>query len=178
MSKEELRKIPLKNYFILGGVILFTILILYYFYMWIDAYNETKLNKPILDKYMTVINYNELEDYLIENPDAIIYVSILEDEKIREFEKKIKLAFRKHEIEKDILYLDITEDIKNKDIKKNMVDKYTVGINNITDVPLIMLIDDGAVKNIYSINDNDYDINKFKAYLNDIRFSSEDDING
>ena len=74
MNKDNLRVIPIKNYLILGIVIIVTLLLLYYFYMWIDAYNETKLNKPILDKYLEVINYNELDDYLIENQDTIIYI--------------------------------------------------------------------------------------------------------
>ena len=84
MKKEELRTIPTKNYIILGVVILVSILLLYYLYLWFDNYNETKLNMPILDKYMEVINYNELSDYLVENPDAIIYVSVLENSNIRE----------------------------------------------------------------------------------------------
>ena len=32
--KEELRVIPKKNYFILGVVLLLTVLAVYYFYMW------------------------------------------------------------------------------------------------------------------------------------------------
>ena len=47
-----------------------------------------------LDKYMSVINYNELDNYIVENPDTIIYVSVLEDEKIRGFEKKLKIKYK------------------------------------------------------------------------------------
>ena len=53
--------------------------------MWVDVYKESKINIPILDKYMTVINYNELDNYIVENPNTIVYVSILEDENIRKF---------------------------------------------------------------------------------------------
>ena len=35
-------------------------------------------------------NYNELSDYVVENPNTIVYVSVLENEEIREFEKKFK----------------------------------------------------------------------------------------
>ena len=31
--------------------------------MWVNIYNESKINKPILDKYLDIINYNELNDY-------------------------------------------------------------------------------------------------------------------
>ena len=90
MKKDELRVIPIKNYIILGIVLLVSFLILYYLYLWHESYNESKLNVPILDKYMDVINYNELSDYLVENPDSIIYVSVLENSDIRSFEKKLK----------------------------------------------------------------------------------------
>ena len=111
MNKEELRVIPKKNYLILGVVILVSLLLIYYFYMWFDAYNETKLNRPILNKYMDVINYNELEDYLIESPNAIIYASVLENSEIRDFEKQFKAVLKAHQIDKDLLYMDITNRI-------------------------------------------------------------------
>ena len=87
IMKEELRKVPVKNYIILGIVITVTMLVLYYFYMWVDVYKESKINIPIMDKYMTVINYNELDNYLVENPNTILYVSVLDNEEIRTFEK-------------------------------------------------------------------------------------------
>lgn len=175
MKKEELRVIPKKNYVILSIVIVVTMLILYYFYMWFDVYKETKLNMPILDKYMDVINYNELDDYLIENPDAIIYVSVLEDDKIREFEKKFKLSFKNNEINSDILYLDITNDIKDEDIKNDMEKKYMFNSTSITSVPSILIIENGILKNIYSISDNDYDIDKVLLFVNNIYFDNEED---
>ena len=178
MNKDELRIIPRKNYFILGVLIIVTLLLLYYFYMWIDAYNETKLNRPILDKYMEVINYNELNDYLIENPDTIIYVSVLEDKDIRVFEKKVKLLLKKHEINRDILYMDITNEFMSKNLKEEMKNKYAVGLFNITDVPLLIVFEDGVVREIYSVSDNGYDISKFKSFLNNTTFSNEDDIDG
>ena len=103
--KEELRKIPRKNYVILGVVILVSLLIVYYLYMWFTAYKSTKEGEVILDKYMTVINYNELDDYLVENPDGIIYVGILNDEDITKFEKKFKNSIKNNKINKEVLYL-------------------------------------------------------------------------
>ena len=41
MKKDELRKVPVKNYVILGVVIVVTMLILYYFYLWVDVYKES-----------------------------------------------------------------------------------------------------------------------------------------
>ena len=132
----------------------------------------------VLNKYMEVINYNELSDYLIENPNTIIYVSVLEDKEIREFEKKVKGLFKKHEIDKEILYMDITSDLNNKEIKNEMINKYNFGNYNMTNVPLVIVFENGIVKNIFSASNNEYNIDSFKTFINDITFTSEGDING
>jgi len=168
------REIPKKNYIILGIVVILTFLLMYYFYMWYDAYMNTKLGKPILDKYMDVINVNEIDAYLIENNDAIIYVSILEDEEIRNFEIKLKNLLKKRIIDRDILYLDITN---NKKIIDSVINKYSNGNFNY-DVPMILVIEDGSLKDFYNIKENNYDIDNVKLFIESIKFVEEDEING
>lgn len=178
MNSEGLRVIPKRNYIILGTIIIITVLLLYYFYMWIDAYNETKLNRPILDKYLEVINYNELEDYLVENPDTVIYVSVLENTKIRNFEKQFKSCLKRKEIDDDILYMNITDTIADKAKVKEMNEKYMLNNLSIVDVPVITVFEDGKLKMIYSIKDNDYDIDKVKSFISYISFNDEDELYG
>lgn len=173
MKSEGFRKIPVKNYIILGIVVLVTILILYYFYLWVDVYKESKVNIPIMDKYMSVINYNELDNYIVENPNTVVYVSVLEDDKIREFEKKLKNKYRDNEIENEILYMNVTSDIKDKAISGEMVSKYSLNNLNITDVPCVLVFNDGLLKSIYSVSDNGYDVDRFVIYLNNILLESE-----
>ena len=173
MKKDELRKIPIKNYIILGVVIVITMFILYYFYMWVDVYKESKVNIPIMDKYMTVINYNELDNYIVENPDTIVYVSVLENDEIREFEKKFKNKYKNNLIYNDVLYMNVTDDINNKTIKNEMISKYFINGLDITDVPCVLVFKDGLLKSIYSIKDNDYDIDRLTIYINNIDMESE-----
>lgn len=176
--KEELRKVPFKNYIILGIVLLVSMLLLYYFYMWVDAYNESKLNKPIMDKYMEVINYNELDNYLIENPNTIIYVSVLENKEVRNFEKKFKKLFINNEIDNKILYLDITNEINDKSVKEMLKERYSINSVSILNVPNIIVFDDGNLKTIYSISEDNYDIDRIKLFINNNKFSEEDELNG
>ena len=145
------KKISIKNYIILGVVILVTLLILYYFYLWVDVYKESKINIPILDKYMTVINYNELDNYVVENPNTIVYVSVLEDEKIREFEKQLKNKYKNDEIMNEVLYMNITDDLMNKNIKNEMISKYSVNSLNITNVPCVLVFNNGVLSSIYNV---------------------------
>lgn len=174
MKDGVFRKIPTKNYIILGVVILVTILLLYYLYMWVDVYKESKINIPIMDKYMVVINYNELDNYIVENPNSIVYVSVLEDENIREFEKQLKNKYKDKEIENEVLYMNITEELKDKDIKKEMKNKYSLNSLNMTDVPCVLVFNKGILTSIYSVSDNDYDVDKLAVYINNIVLESDD----
>ena len=168
MKREAFREIPVKNYIILGVVFFITMLILYYFYCWVDVYKESKINIPIMDKYMSVINYNELDNYIVENPDTIIYVSVLEDEKIRGFEKEFKNKYKNKEIDNELLYMNITDDIKDMDIRDEMVSKYSINSLDMTDVPSLLVFNNGELSSIYSVRDNDYDIDRFVLYINNI----------
>ena len=141
--------------------------------MWVDVYKESKINIPIMDKYMTVINYNELDNYIVENPDTIVYVSVLEDENIREFEKKFKIKYKNNQINNELLYMNITDEVKNKDIRSEMVSKYSLNNLNITSVPCVLVFSDGLLKSIYSVSDNNYDIERFTIYLNNIDMESD-----
>lgn len=173
MKREAFRKIPVKNYIILWVIMIVTVLILYYFYCWVDVYKESKINIPILDKYMTVINYNELDNYIVENPNTIVYVSVLENEKIREFEKEVKNKYKNKEIENEVLYMNITDDIKNKDTKSDMDSKYSINGLSMNNVPSVLVFSNGKLNSIYSVRDNDYDIDRFVIYLNNIELERD-----
>lgn len=164
MNKEKLRVIPLKNYFILAGILILSFLLLFYFYAWFDKYEETKLNLPILNKYMTVININELDDYLVENPNSVLYVSMLNNEEIRSFEKLIKKSYKDNLIDTSILYLDISKIKENE--KNNLKKRYSLNNLSILDVPCVLSFKEGVLDSIFSVRDNNYDINIFVRYVN------------
>ena len=174
MNNDKLREIPLKNYIILGVVIFVSILLLYYFYMWVMAYEDNRLSSPILDEYMEVINYNELDDYLVENPNAIIYVSVLKNNDIRTFERKLKSVIKNNQLSRDILYMNITDELNDSDMKLMLKKKYSLNSLSIIDVPVVMVFDNGELKYIHGVKDHGYDINKFKLFINGIKFSNEE----
>lgn len=178
MKNKNVRVVPLKNYVILGIVIVFSFLLLYYFYLWANVYNETLLTKSILDDYMEVINYNELDDYLIENPNSVVYVSVLENSEVRKFEEKLKISLKNKKVNRSLLYLNITEELKNDEIKKYMKSKYTLNYVSMLDVPLVMVFDGGVLKSVYSVDDNNYNVDGMISFINSVKFIDEDEIDG
>ena len=134
MKKEK--EIPFKNYIILAVILIFTILLVVYLFNWQSIYQKNKLQESILDKYLMVINYNELDDYLVENKEAIVYVSVLNDEKIRMFENKFKNLIIKNDLNNKVLYLNLT----NESVEINK--KY---LSNLSEVPTLIIFDEGKV---------------------------------
>ena len=145
MKKEK--EIPLKNYILLSIVLILTIVVVIYFFLWKNTYEKSKLQTPILDDYLLVINYNELNNYLVENKDAIIYISKLNNENIRLFENKFKNIINKNNLNNKILYLDLTEELKENNIVKEINKKYG---KEMTEVPTIVIIKDGKISSSYN----------------------------
>lgn len=160
MKKEK--EIPLKNYILLSIVLILTIVVVIYFFLWKNTYEKSKLQTPILDEYLLVINYNELNNYLVENKDAIIYVSKLNNENIRLFENKFKNIINKNNLNNKILYLDLTEELKENNIVKEINKKYG---KEMTEVPTIVIIKDGKISSSYNIKENGYNVKSLEKYL-------------
>lgn len=173
MKKNNGREIPLKNYIILGLVILLTLGLVYYFYLWYITYEESKLNETIMDRYLEVINYNELNDYIVENRNAMIYTSVLEDNNIRKFEIKFKNIVVKNALKDKILYMDMTDIFKDKIKYTELRNSYQVNNYNITNVPCILVFKDAKLVDIYSIKDNDYNTDNVLNYIIDNEMSIE-----
>ena len=153
---QNLRIIPKKNYLYLSIIIIGSILFVIYIYKWYETYNQNKLNTSIMNNYLTVINYNELDNYIIENKDAIIYVSILGDEKINKFEKSFKNTITTNNLKESILYLDLTnENIPNATNKLKIDDQF----------PYLVVYTNGKITDTYKINKNNYNTKKIEKYL-------------
>ncbi|MBQ6495209.1 MAG: hypothetical protein IJI49_04330 [Bacilli bacterium] len=159
INKEKERIIPPKNYLYLTLIIILTILLLLYILKWNKTYNDSKLYTGILNEYLQVINYNELNDYIIENKDAVIYVSILGNEKIRDFEKKFKNTITNNNLRNKILYLDITNEDQRKVKEKLKIEN---------DLPYLVVFTNGKITDTYSIPKVKYDPKKIMKYLNRI----------
>lgn len=163
-NKDKLREVPLKNYLYLVLILIGSALVLYYTYNWYNTYNEHKLNISIMSDYLTVINYNELDNYIIENKDAIIYVSILGDEKINHFEREFKNKVVDNNLKNSLLYLDLTNEDLNSATNKLQID----------DLPSLVVYTNGQITDTYDISKNNYNSSKTIKYLNRIGATEND----
>lgn len=155
MSKK---KIPTKNYICLTLIIICTIAITYYLYLWLVAYKELD-TQSILEQHLQVINYNDINNYVIENNDSFLYITN-KNKDYSKFENDLYNLIKKYNLFQDVLYLDISDNIKNG----------TFTINNFTfkQYPIFLLYDDGNITSIYDIKANSFDTEKIEMYLESI----------
>ena len=155
MAKED-RVVPVKNYIYLSLIMLVSVFLVYYFFLWNKTYQESKINTAIMDKYLTVINYSELDSYLLENENTIVYVSVVGDESIRNFEKKFKNTIVKNSFS-NMLYMDISNEFAS-----NLSLKYEINSNKI---PCILVFEGDKLIDYYYIDVNNYNLKKIRKYL-------------
>ena len=159
IKDDNLREVPLKNYLYLLLILIVSTLFLIYIYAWYETYNESKLYTGIMNNYLTVINYNELDNYIIENKDAIIYVSVLGNEDINKFEEKFKNNISENNLKNTILYLNLTSEDIERATKELQID---------ANFPYLVVYTNGQITDTYSIKENNYSTKKIIKYLNRI----------
>ena len=93
-----MRKIPLKNYIILGIIIVVSVFAVLYFN---QLYKNTKNSDTILYDFIKEVKPYELDNYIIENPNFIMYISSRISSN-KTFEKKFKNFLMKYDLQKDI----------------------------------------------------------------------------
>ncbi|MDD3392871.1 MAG: hypothetical protein PHE54_04955 [Bacilli bacterium] len=155
--------IPIKNYLMV--VLLFCLLIglIYYLIVWYrvtDDYTKS-LNNP----FLATINVNELENYIIDNPDIIIYLADSYDNDIDFFEESFKNYIISNDLKKEFIYIDsrkiddysaldeyLSDDLKTKKI--GIVNK-----NN------ILIVKDGKIVDILYKNSQTINISDVEIFL-------------
>lgn len=95
MSKEEKRVIPKKNYYILAVLLIGTLLLLYFCVNWYQAYEESKMKEPVIASSISEVKEEELSNYLMDNPNIVIYFTSSKDTTIKEFEEELSIIFLK-----------------------------------------------------------------------------------
>lgn len=166
MKKSVDRSVSFKNYIYLLLIIIASLFVMYYIYLWYDTYKKDSLNKDVLGEYLNVINYNEVNSYVFENRNAVIYVSKIGDEDIFKFEKKFKNIIVDNNLRDKVLYLVVDDSSYN-----TIVNEYDVDGN----LPFIVVYTDGEVTSVYNISKYKYNTSKIVKYLNRIGVIDNED---
>lgn len=103
------REIPKKNYLLLAIILLATTLLCIYFSSWYKMSEEAKMPKGIMTAFLPEVKIEELNNFLLENENLILYVSSSGDESIKRFEKNIHDYIAKDGYTHYFAYIDTTD---------------------------------------------------------------------
>lgn len=162
-NKEEIkneRLIPVKNYIIVGVILLAIVLLVWYGMAWYKVYKEEKVSTSYLIKNNIIskeINdIKEINDVFSEVSDEyFVYISYTGNEEIYEMEKGLAKIIKKYDISEDFYYINVN-DMKDKEGYIEDLNK-ALGLkdNKIINIPTIIYFQDGEVLKNNIINRND-----------------------
>ncbi len=147
LNVDEKQKNYLKNYFLLfilfGSCIFLTI----YFCKWYNVYKDYEREIPVIRDSLTEITPIDLEHFVIDTPETIIYMCTANDDTCRSFENDFKKYVKRNDLSESIVYLNLTGvDIDSFINEFNQKYKYKIKLNG--HYPAFVAFEDGKVISI------------------------------
>lgn len=144
--------VPVKNYILLGLLALVTVIGVFYLAKWYRTNKEYQINNTLMKGVISEVKSEELENYLSENPNILIYFTSSSNQDIKGFEKSLKKKISKEDLTKEIVYLDL-DTIQDTNFyatfKKNYFDENLKAKNvELLSIPNLLIIRDGEVIDI------------------------------
>ncbi len=168
-TKKERERIEKKDRFIryLELVLIFALTIVFMLGLRIFYLNDQNYQKtiPIMRDVLFEIRASEVENFVNEKQDAILYVGTSANDASRTFEKDFKPYVEENHLEDVITYLNLSD--------ANVDDFYTTFNNQYNystswSYPAFIVFEDGKVKNILaSTKSKTFDINEVDWFLRD-----------
>ena len=164
-EKTQLRKVAIKNYFILGLIFFAATALTLYLCDVYRVYDEEKKQIPVIRGTLSEIITEELDHYILENPTTIIYMCTASDTTCRNYEKDLKKLVIKEELQDTIVYLNLS-DIDANTFVEGFNNKYQFKIKLKTNYPALVIFEDGKVTHLLQAKENEkLTITKTKQFI-------------
>lgn len=147
-----MREIPKKNYYILVVLLVVTAgltMLLSNLYL-----NKEKMVSNFYE-YSNKITPQEFNEYIIENPDLIVYISDKYDLTYETFETNLKNKIDNLNLKEKLIYID--KNYINKDFVNELKKIYKINIDLNNTPIIIVVIDKKVIKNVSITNDSNVD---------------------
>lgn len=148
------KKIPTKNYVIYGIIVVVTLVAVFYANEWYTEYRKAELENSFISKYVTEINFDEFENYILENPNGIIYMGKTNSEISINLEKDLYKIVKDNGITEEVVFLNLTG---NENNLNNIQNKYYIEnlSYNLTDLPALAIFRDNKIVDILINNEKE-----------------------
>ena len=153
-NKSQKKEIPTKNYFVLGIIVLITVLFFVYLFSWLEQYNDSKINTPIITSTLREVEYNNLNTVLAERDMLIMYMCTTDESICRSFEKKFVNYIKENNLSEDIMYLNLGYDSDENNLLNKVYNKYKSPdlVKKIYEYPTLLIFNDSKIVDVLSSN--------------------------
>lgn len=158
-----MKKIPLKNYIILGIILAMSTIIVLIINNCLLSINDQKKEKTIITQIIHEITPNDFDNYILENPNFVIYMASKDNCTNISFEKNLKKFLIDNDLETEFIFINLDEMTNETYIK--FIQKYYNGTNVPTFNNSIIVIENQKIRDI--LNGDKLKIKEVKKFLKD-----------
>ncbi len=140
MENEPMRRIGIQNYIVVIVIFLLTIGVVWGLRNWYISYQKYQLTIPVLKGTLKEIAVNEIDNYITENDDAIIYFEVSNEEESRKVSKGLIDIVKEKNLTDRVVYLNLASLTDKDSFLKEFSSKY---IEKEINYPSIVVFNDG-----------------------------------
>ncbi len=154
---EKKKSIPIKNYIVLGIIILITVLATLYLCSWYKQYNDSKVNDPVITSALHEVKYNNLNTVLKERDFLVVYMCTTDESICRNFEKKFAKYIKEHNLTEDIVYLNLGYNSDENGTLDKVYNDYKSDklVKKVYEYPTLLIFNQSQIIDVLSSNKKD-----------------------
>ena len=143
-----MKTIPKKNYILLGLLAVVTVLAVIYMSKWYRASENYYLENSVMKELVGEVKELEFENYILENPDIVIYISKVQTKITKKFEKKLKKYILDENLKSHFIYVNGKDSTES--FLLNFKEKYFINGMKELEItyPNLLILENGKVKDI------------------------------
>lgn len=166
------RVVPRKNYVMLLLMVVLVVGLTFAVFNIASAIKNKKVNAGYINKYVSELQYVELDNYLVEPANnTFIYLTYTGDNDIYNLETKLKKLINNYELESNFIYVNVTEEMNNDNFINSLNDK--VSANGIIEkLPVILYYKDGTLTEVLQGENNIFSVADFQKLLDKYEIAS------
>lgn len=141
---NEERIIKPKNYIIVFSLFVLTVFLVLLLRHWYNAYKDYQLTIPILKDKITEVTVEELDTFLAENLEPIVYIEVSEEENSREIAQNLIEVIKKRNLTERAVYVNLSSIDDKESFFADFTAKY-MEKEKLTHYPAVVVFSEGKV---------------------------------
>lgn len=170
---KDVNGVPLKNYIFVLILSIFTIVVVSYFIFWYKNNTSNYKNNSVISGYLSEIGEDEiienLSNYVLDNPDCVLYVSFGNQSSLSGFESDFKTLINEYNIKSSFIYADFNLINDKKFVEKLQEYFFSEELKNknisLIKQPNLLLFKDGKIIDVLYSSKQSINLNDVKSFL-------------